>query len=258
MELLKSILTDSSNKFNLWDSSIVLCYRGSISHGTYIPKEDPSYTDDKDIMGLAIPPLDYYLGLKEFEQFEKIQDYWDIVIYDFKKAVRLLIKSNPNIMQLLWTPDKFILKNSEGFQELQENRNLFVNKEIYHSYCGYAKSQLNKMNKYSYNGYMGKKRKDLVDKYGYDCKHASHLIRLLRQGIEFLETGELIVERPDREELVDIKTGKWSFEKVERESTRLFSKIEDAYRESKLPEKPDFDRINILVSDIIGASFSKE
>jgi len=34
-------------------------------------------------------------------------------------------------------------------------------------------------------GYMGKKRRELVMRVGYDAKNAAHLIRLLRMGIEF-------------------------------------------------------------------------
>ena len=49
---------------------------------------------------------------------------------------------------------------------------------------------------------MGEKRKAIVRKYQYDVKNAAHLIRLLRMGIEFLETGELRVFRAmDAEEL---------------------------------------------------------
>jgi len=58
-------------------------------------------------------------------------------------------------------------------------------------------------------GYMGKKRRELVRRVGYDAKNAAHLIRLLRMGIEFLTEGTLYVERPDAAELLDIKRGVW-------------------------------------------------
>lgn len=38
---------------------------------------------------------------------------------------------------------------------------------------------------------MGEKRKQLVAKHGYDTKNASHLIRLLRMGMEFLTVEEI-------------------------------------------------------------------
>jgi len=42
---------------------------------------------------------------------------------------------------------------------------------------------------------MGKKRRELVMRVGYDSKNAAHLIRLLRMGIEFLTEGTMYVER---------------------------------------------------------------
>jgi uncharacterized protein len=250
MRLLNKILSEAP-QFHMWNNSIMLGYRGSIAHGTYIPNNDPSSIDDKDIFGVAIPTKEYFYGLREFEQFEIKQEYWDILIYDFRKFIRLLLKSNPNILQALWTPSKHILKTSWQFEEIAKNRNLFVSKGIYKSFCGYSYGQLHKMENMAYNGYMGQKRKQLVDKFGYDCKNAQHLIRLLRQGIEFLNTGELQVERVDRAELIQIKTGQWSIEKVKRTAELLFKEMEQAYKASKLPELPDTCSIDKLTQNIL-------
>lgn len=238
----------------MWDYTIGLCYRGSKAHGTYIPNSDPNSIDDIDVLGICMSPKEYMFGLKEFEefeQFEKFHEYWDILIYDFRKAVRLLIKSNPNIVQMLWTPDNlFIIKKPE-FELLRENRNLFVSKKLYHSFCGYSQGQLQKMESMAYKGHMGEKRKSLVEKFGYDCKNAQHLIRLLRQGIEFLQTGELQVERPDAAQLIQIKTGQWSIEKVKRLANDLFKEMEDAFAKSSLPESPDIEGIDKLCQEIL-------
>lgn len=245
-------------EFDMWKHSICLMYRGSIAHGTFIPNSNPNSIDDKDIIGIAIPPNNYFFGLKSFEQFDKKQEYWDVLVYDFRKFIRLLIKSNPNVMQVLWTPEHLTLKSEWQFKELLANKNLFVHKGIYKSFCGYSRGQLHKMEFMAYNGYMGEKRKGLVDKYGYDCKNAQHLIRLLRQGIEFLNTGELTVERPDKSDLIQIKTGQWSIEKVKREAARLFKDMEDAYATSKLPERPDIEKIDELVISILEPSYTED
>lgn len=234
----------------MWGQSIVLAYRGSIAHGTYVPNSNPNSIDDKDILGIALPPKQYFFGLKSFEQFEKIEGEWDVLIYDFRKAVRLLMKSNPNILQILWTSDKYILKQTDIYQRLRDNRHLFVHKGIYKTFCGYSLGQLKKMENMAYNGYMGQKRKGLVDKFGYDTKNAQHLIRLLRQGIEFLQTGELIVERPDAEELKQIKLGAWSVEKVKREADKLFKQMEEAFLKSTLPDGCEAEKIHRLVAEI--------
>src|SRR5678815_5144316 len=88
-------------------------------------------------------------------------------------------------------------------------------------------------------GYMGKKRRELVRRVGYDAKNAAHLIRLLRMNIEFLTEGTLYVERADAVELLDIKRGVWPLEKVKAEAERLFQLAQEAYVRSSLPSEPD-------------------
>ena len=244
------------HQFNLWDASALLCYRGSIAHGTYIPNQNPHSVDDQDVIGVAIPTAEYCYGLRGFEQFEMQRDGWDVLVYDFRKFIRLLIKSNPNVLQVLWTKDEHFLKKTWQGELLLQKRGLFVNRAIYNSFCGYGYGQLHKMENMAYNGYMGEKRKALVKEFGYDCKNAQHLIRLLRQGIEFLKTGELVVERPDRAELIEIKTGKWSIEKVKRVANDLFREMENAFKNSPLPENPDFEAVNELVVEILQKTYS--
>ena len=257
MRLLNQILNEAP-QFNMWTQAIYVGYRGSIAHGTFIPNSNPASIDDKDIFGIAIPTKEYFFGLKEFEQFERKQENWDVLVYDFREFIRLLVKANPNVMEALWTPSNHTLKTSWQFGELQKNKHLFAHRGIYKSFYGYSYGQLRKMENMAHvahNGYMGKKRKALVDKFGYDCKTAQHLIRLLRQGIEFLETGELIVERPDKAELIQIKTGQWSIEKVKSKAIELFQAMEQAEKKSILPEKPDYEAIDKLVQDILGKTF---
>ena len=206
----------------LKDNSILIGYRGSIAHGMYLPNSDPNSIDDKDIIAIVVPPIDHYFGLKNFGSngteviLPDDNNIWDIVTYEFKKLIKLLIKSNPNVLSLLWLPrDKYIKVTATGKMLLQHKK-LFVSKKIFYSFTGYAHDQMRKMEKFAYNGYMGEKRKALVDERGYDSKNAAHLIRLLRMGIEFLYDGKLYVDRGsmDAEELLEIKAGKWTLKQV--------------------------------------------
>jgi hypothetical protein len=100
-------------------------------------------------------------------------------------------------------------------------------------------------------GYMGKKRRELVRRFGYDAKNAAHLIRLLRMGIEFLTEGQLYVERADAVELLDIKRGAWPLEKVKAEAERLFQLAQEAYVRSSLAPEPDRERAERLCVEMI-------
>ena len=230
----------------------MLGYRGSITHGTYVPGKDS--IDDKDVMGICVPPKEYYFGLKQFEQYEKFEGEWDVVVYSIKKYFNLLLKNNPNVMSLLWLPDRYYIKKIELGQRIIDNRDLFNSKQAYKSFCGYAYGQLHRMTHGAKLGYMGEKRKALVERYGYDCKNAAHLIRLLKMGIEFLTTGELQVDRPEKHQLIEIKQGLWTLEKVQKQAEKLFEAMEYAYINSKLKAKPDYDKINKLLIDITEAS----
>jgi len=134
-------------------------------------------------MGICVPPKRYFYGLKEFEQFEKFVVEWDVVIYSLKKFVKLLFKNNPNVVSLLWLKDEHYIKKTIYGERIIKNRDIFSCKVAYKTFCGYAKDQLHRMTHGAYQGYMGDKRKKLVSKYGYDCKNAAHLIRLLNMGI---------------------------------------------------------------------------
>jgi len=249
MALPKDILELESIK----DWCILLGYRGSISHGTYRPNSEPNSIDDKDIMGICIPSIDYYYGLKIFGSrgtVEIKEGEWDIVLYELTKAIRQLEKGNPNILSLLWLEPQYYLKITEEGQMLLDNKHLFVGKHIYHSYVGYANGQLHRMTHAACKGYMGEKRKRLVEKYGYDCKNGSHLIRILRMGIEFLTDGELHVLRNDAQQLLEIKAGEWSLEKVKEEAEKLFELAKTAYVQSHLPVKSDHVEVNQLCVDI--------
>lgn len=226
-------------------------WRGSVAHGTYIPNDDPQGIDDKDLIGICIPPPEYYTGLRSFGSRgtqEIMVDPWDVVIYEHRKALRLLAKGNPNMLCMLWAPPEFTTRYTRAGEALLASRDLFATKAAYPAFRGYAQSQLKKMSKGVYHGYMGEKRRALVDEFGYDTKNASHLIRILRQGIDFMQTGELEVYRSDAEELLAIKRGEYSFEDVSRMANELDRVLANTKARSKLPDEPDWNAINRLAT----------
>jgi predicted nucleotidyltransferase len=240
---------------------ILAGYRGSIAHGMYVKPSEPTSIDDKDVMYVCVPNIDYYYGFAPGFGSNKVfptngtreikRDEWDIVVYEAKKFIGLLAQGNPNVLAMLWLePNLYITKTPAG-EMLLNNRNLFVGRHVYKSFVGYAYSQLHRMTHNAFEGHMGEKRKALVQKFGFDCKNGAHLIRLLRMGIEFLKDGELYVLREDASQLLEIKKGEWTLEQVKSEADRLFIAAETAYQNSTLPSKPDYAKINKLSIDII-------
>jgi len=235
---------------------ILLGYRGSIAHNTY-QKEVTS--DDVDVMGVFIPPPDCIFGIESVETINRQivekgrsgEIVWDIVYYSLPKFMKLVLKQNPNVLGFLWLKDEHYLKKEWGGERLIAWRKSLLSKRCYDSFRGYATGQLKRMRN-SVTGKLGAKRKKLVEKFGYDVKNASHLIRLLRQGVETLLTGEVKVFRDeDRDMLLSIKRGEWTFEQVEEEANRLFQALDEAYVKSPLPEKVDRTVVNRLCKMII-------
>lgn len=220
---------------------IFLGYRGSIAHGMYVPQSDKDGIDDKDIMGVFVAPPEHYLGLGQVkETVERTLGPWDAVHYEVGKLFRLLLKSNPNVLSLLFLHDSAVIYEDEmGAALRSERRKCFLSKQAYKAFAGYANGQLHRMTHHVKEGYMGEKRKRLVARYGYDTKNAAHLVRLLRMGIEFLTEGVLHVLRHDSHELLAIKRGEWTLAQVKAESDRLFALAHEAYVRSDLPAGPD-------------------
>lgn len=231
--------------FPLLPNLVLAGRRGSEAHGTYIPPTDPNGIDDRDVMGVVIPPRKYYLTLQRWSDAESIKGVWDVVLYDLTKYVSLLVKQNPNVLMLLWLePEDYYLQTPLG-KELILRRELFSSRACYKSFCGYANGQLSRMIHVSHRGYLGAKRKALVEKHGYDTKNAAHLVRLLHMGREFLETGILSVRRTwDVEMLLEIKQGKWGIQRVYDYAAKLFDAVREAEKKSPLPPRLDMRAVN--------------
>jgi len=234
--------------------TILLGYRGSVAHGTYAPLYGPGIRDDVDLMGVMLGPLGSYFGLQNFEQIEFMYEeplgrVWDCITYELRKYVRLLLGGNPNVLSLLWLDcDKYLLMSRAG-ERLIDNRRLFVGaQQVRKAFVGYAYGQLKRMSHLAPDAGAG--RRALFHQFGYDTKNASHLIRLLRMGVEYLETGILTVERPDADELLAIKKGEWSLSRVEQAADDLFGRIDAATGSSPLPEEPDRIAAERILMDI--------
>lgn len=117
------------------------------------------------------------------------------------------------------------------------------------------KAYINAMNDWSaYQDWKNRrniKRAEMEMKFGFDCKHAMHLVRLIRMGMEILEKGELNVYRPDREELTAIRNGAWSYEQVVEYAEKSEKKLNELYQTSTLRNQPDRPFLDNLCVELI-------
>jgi hypothetical protein len=74
-----------------------------------------------------------------------------------------------------------------------------------------------------------------------------HTIRLLQVAEEIISKGTLQVKRPNREELLSIKTGEYQYNDLLAMADSLMARIEAAYEHSPLPEVPNKEQIELVL-----------
>lgn len=344
-----------------------------------IHNEDSDY----DKAGVMMPTFKNLIlaGLDSFDQFKHSGE--DFTIFEIRKVFRLLLDNSPNMFDLIYAPESAVIKSTPEWEQVMENRDLFISKKCRYTFSVYAISQLRRIRSHRkylldppthkpiredfglgdspifpttqlkgilssvltiipeedkpdflaklekvYRDYVSpllaefvveeeralayewlaagirsqaktiknipsfvkdeyvdiaqkeiafyqaskdwdqfsawkksrnKKRATLEEKFGYDTKHACHLVRLLRCGVEILETGTLNVDRRgiDADELKSIRAGSWSFDKVEEYCEEMEIKLESAYKNSNLQMSPNHGKAFKLCNDLIEGYLKK-
>lgn len=213
-------------------------YSGSTIYGTSVA------TSDVDIRGVCIlSDLGYYFGYsKRFEQKDKWDDGVDRVIYEYRKAVKLIADGNPNMVDLLFVKPEFVITTTPQWDVMKENRDLFLSTRMQHTFTGYAYSQLKKLD----NGASSDSWNEVDKKVGYKCKHGMHLVRLLRMGLEIVQDGEVNVWRDDADELLSIRNGSMSIKELNDYAEMMQNKVAEAVKTTSLPRTPDHNKIEEL------------
>jgi hypothetical protein len=109
---------------------------GSKAYGTNLP------TSDEDRRYIYILPLDYILSGNIIEQINDVTN--DVVGYEIGRFLELLYSNNPNILELLNTPEDCIIYKNPVFDIVLNNRDKFLTKKCAGSFSGYAKEQIYK------------------------------------------------------------------------------------------------------------------
>lgn len=95
------------------------------------------------------------------------------------------------------------------------------------------------------------KRAEIEKKFGFDLKHATHLVRLLKMAREILEEKTVRVFRPDAEELLAIRNGAWTYEQIVEFAEREDEALNDVVKKSDLPKVPPVDFFHELIFRMI-------
>ncbi|UFH33940.1 nucleotidyltransferase domain-containing protein [Chryseobacterium sp. C-71] len=84
----------------------------------------------------------------------------------------------------------------------------------------------------------------------YDSKNMMHTIRLLQSCEQIFKTNSLNIRVENRDELLDIKAGNWSYDDVMKKAETLIQSIEYHHSISTLPEYPDLEKTTKTLVEI--------
>jgi hypothetical protein len=134
---------------------LLKCISGSQAYGLALPHSDT------DIKGVFVLPKEDFYGLVYVDQVNN--DTNDIMYYEVKKFVELLLKNNPNIIELLSTPDECVRYRHPLLHLLKPE--LFLSRLCNQTFGQYAYAQIKKargLNKKILNP-LDRKRKTILD-----------------------------------------------------------------------------------------------
>lgn len=112
--------------------------RGSHCHGISTP------SSDIDKGGIFIASKDSLIDLGFNYQDQVADEKNDMVWWELKKFMNLLIKSNPTVLEALFVDDKFVEFEHPAITEIKKYRDMFLTKKCFPSFFNYAKSQVEK------------------------------------------------------------------------------------------------------------------
>lgn len=105
-------------------------------------------------------------------------------------------------------------------------------------------------NYWSWKNNRNEKRSKLEEEFGYDTKHAMHLVRLLTMGKEILSgEGVKVRRKEDRQALMDIRGGKVTYDSLIKHADAMLDNI--SAMSTDLPRSADTVKLAVIYSEMV-------
>ncbi len=238
---------------------IQLFVGGSELHGAKV-----GTTDDTDLYGVYIEDPVNALGLDSQEHFvwssagderRNGPDDVDVILYSLRKWAGMAAKGNATSLHFLFAEPKKV--PPETWRRIQENRNVFLSRNSAKQFLGFADDQFKRLTGEKGSGKKGQ-RPEYVGKFGYDTKAAMHGLRLLYECMELMTHRRITLPRPEKDLLIEVRSGEWTLEKVLGHAQRLTQEVEEAVERSPLPDHVDRSAVSRLVAKVHLEFWKKE
>jgi predicted nucleotidyltransferase len=231
------------------DSVVHLFVGGSELHGAKV-----GATDDLDLYGVFIAASDDVLGLNPTEHFvwstasddrRNGPDDIDLTLYSLSKWAAMAAKGNATALHFLFA--EATAASASVWKFIQDQKEVFLSKRSAAQFLGFAENQLKRITGEKGKGAKGT-RPEYECAFGYDTKAAMHTLRLLFECTELMKEGSITLPRPEKELLIDVRTGSWTLERFLSEAEQARVDAENAAVSSGLPETVDEKSISALIA----------
>lgn len=221
---------------------------GSTLYGLNTPESD------LDFRGLFVAKNKRYLAnLDTIESIVQTNDI-DSTYYEITRYLKLLRKSNTQVLEILFAPDTAFTYKHPIFDEIVAHAyDLIDTNTLKNSLKGYVFSEI-RLATGQRSGQLGGKRKQAVETYGFSPKNFVQILRLCKVGIEFFTTGKYMVNVKEFDEkywekLMDLKTSPqyYTCKQLEQMVNEEFGRLEGVMESSKISFKFNPD----IAADII-------
>lgn len=208
--------------------TILQAVTGSVAYGLN------HAASDIDKMSIFVAPTVEVAGLHWASKNESFSDAGptgdDNTGHEIGKYLRLVLKSNPTLIELMFMNDYEILdETGQGLVALRDK--ILYTDGIRNAYYGYAKAQVERVKREYPN---------------HKPKMARHAVRITVQGLELLTTGRTNVKVHDRDWYFEFT--ELPFENMANIMDRSVEKLNTV--ESVLPDKPDTKAVAEFLKDV--------
>lgn len=189
---------------------------------------------DTDTMGIFLAPTVEVAGLYWSAKDESWSDAGpegdDNTLHELGKYLRLVLKSNPTMLELLYMNEYKVLDEvGQGMIDIRDK--MLYTKQVRAAYLGYATAQ---------------KERVLREFPDHKPKMIRHCLRIAEQGAELLKTGQFNVRVDDPERFFRLDT--LPLMNVGMILENALQELE--YCESVLPDEPDVKAVDEFLKEV--------
>jgi predicted nucleotidyltransferase len=251
----------------MWPDSIIHMFvSGSAMHGATGDKPG-----DLDIAGVYIQPPEMALGIpqkREIEDggkwFDPDTQVWksagdhersgpddvDVSMYSLRKWAGMAASGNTTALEFLFV--KNIIERPSIWpcvweKHIVPNTEHFLSKRAGFHFTAFAAAMRLRLA----GGHTGKhgQRPELEAEFGYDVKGAMHMLRVLGEGIELMQTGTITLPCREATFLKDIRRGVYSWKQIEAYADARFQILDEVREKSFLPDEINRAEISRIITE---------